>query len=123
MELLKLRCFFCGLVYMSRDMCEYANFFMLQGRVSQLEGELAQSRIREKELIQRVRLASLFLLYSKLVWHEYSLKHFTTQYRLLKTPQKRALENTVRKGENGSNQHFLLFPQCFLLYQREKSSF
>ena len=24
------------------------------------------------------------------------------------------------KGENAENQHFLLFPQCFLLYQREK---
>ena len=24
------------------------------------------------------------------------------------------VENTVRKGENAGNQHFLLFPQCFL---------
>ena len=31
---------------------------------------------------------------------------------------KRTLENTVGKGENAGNQHFLLFPQCFLLYQR-----
>ena len=29
----------------------------------------------------------------------------------------------MRKGENAGNQHFLLFPQYFLLYQREKSSF
>ena len=29
-------------------------------------------------------------------------------------------ENTVGKGENAGNQHFLLFPQCFLLYQRKK---
>ena len=35
-----------------------------------------------------------------------------------------ALENNVRKGENAGNQHFLLFfPQYFLLYQSEKSSF
>ena len=27
------------------------------------------------------------------------------------------------KGVNAGNQHLLLFPQCFLLYQREKSSF
>ena len=37
--------------------------------------------------------------------------------------KKKDLENTVRKGENAGNQHFLLFPQCFLLYQREKLSF
>ena len=24
------------------------------------------------------------------------------------------VENTVGKGENAGNQHFLLFPQCFL---------
>ena len=35
------------------------------------------------------------------------------------TLEKKALENTVGKGENAGNQHFLLFPQCFLLYQRE----
>ena len=29
-------------------------------------------------------------------------------------------ENIVGKGENGGNQHFLLFPQCFLFYQEEK---
>ena len=32
------------------------------------------------------------------------------------------LENTLGKGENACNQHFLLFPHCFLLYQREKLS-
>ena len=26
------------------------------------------------------------------------------------------------KGENAGNQHFLFFPQCFLLHQREKSA-
>ena len=31
--------------------------------------------------------------------------------------RKKALENTVGKGENAGNQHFLLFPQCFLPYQ------
>ena len=38
------------------------------------------------------------------------------------TLKKKALENTVGKGENAGNQHFLLFPQYFLLYQGEKSS-
>ena len=36
------------------------------------------------------------------------------------TLKKKALENTVGKEENAGNQHFLLFPQCFLfLSQRE----
>ena len=38
------------------------------------------------------------------------------------TPRKGPFENTVGKGENAGNQHFL-FPQCFLPYQRQKSSF
>ena len=32
-------------------------------------------------------------------------------------PKKKALKNIVGKGENAGNQHFLFFPQCFLLYQ------
>ena len=39
------------------------------------------------------------------------------------TLQKKALENAVGKGENAGNQHFLLFPLCFLLSYREKSSY
>ena len=27
---------------------------------------------------------------------------------------KKAMDNTVGKGENAGNQHFLLFPQCCL---------
>ena len=30
------------------------------------------------------------------------------------TPKKKPLENIGGKGENAGNQHFLLFPQCFL---------
>ena len=48
---------------------------------------------------------------------------FTTQSRLLTTLRKKALENTVGKGENAGNLHFVLFPQYFLRYQEEKSSF
>ena len=40
-----------------------------------------------------------------------------------KDPTEEASENTVEKGENAGNQHFLLFQQCFLLDQREKLSF
>ena len=28
--------------------------------------------------------------------------------------KERAVENIVGKGENAGNQHFLLFPQCYL---------
>ena len=38
------------------------------------------------------------------------------------TLTNKALENTVGKEENAGDQHFLHFPQWFLLYQREKSS-
>ena len=34
--------------------------------------------------------------------------------------KKKALKNTAGKEENAGSQHFLLFPQCFLLYQRGK---
>ena len=38
-------------------------------------------------------------------------------------PDKEAFKNIVGKGENAGNQHFLLFPQCFQAYQRQKLSF
>ena len=34
---------------------------------------------------------------------------------------KKLFENIVGKEENAGNQHFLLFPQCFLSYARQKS--
>ena len=38
------------------------------------------------------------------------------------SPWKReTFENLVRKGENPGYQHILLFPQCFLPYQRLNS--
>ena len=35
----------------------------------------------------------------------------------------KAFENIVGTGKNAGNQHFILFPQCILPYQSEKSSF
>ena len=32
----------------------------------------------------------------------------------LKPLRKKPFENVVEKGDNDSNQHFLLFPKCFL---------
>ena len=36
--------------------------------------------------------------------------------------KQRTLENIVGKRENHSNQHFLLFTQCFLPYEKQNSS-
>ena len=47
---------------------------------------------------------------------EITKKPFTTQSRLLTPLKKKAFENIVGKGENAGNQHFLLFPQCFLFF-------
>ena len=49
--------------------------------------------------------------------------NFTTESRLLKTQYKKPFENMVRKGENAGNQHFLLFPQCFLPFPEQISIF
>ena len=48
---------------------------------------------------------------------------FTTQSQLLTTVRKKTLENIVRKGENAGNKDFLLFPQCFLPYLRQKNRY
>ena len=44
---------------------------------------------------------------------------FTKQSRRLTTLQKMPFENIVGKEENAGNQHFLLFPQCFLSYPEQ----
>ena len=36
---------------------------------------------------------------------------------------KKPLEKIVGKGENAGNQHFLLFPQCFLPLENQVSIF
>ena len=48
---------------------------------------------------------------------------FTTQSRLLTILTKKAFENIVGKGENSGNQHFLLYPQCFLLITKTNFNF
>ena len=53
----------------------------------------------------------------------YFCDHLPRQSRFSTTLKKKAFENTEEKGENAGNQYFLLFPQCFLLYQAENSSF
>ena len=36
---------------------------------------------------------------------------------------KESFENIMGKGENAGNQHFLLFPQCFLPFPKQISTF
>ena len=47
----------------------------------------------------------------------------TSQILILKHQEPTAFENIVGKGENARNEPFLLFPQCFLLYQKSVSPF
>ena len=44
---------------------------------------------------------------------------FTTQSQLLMAQEKQPFENIVGNGEYAGQQQFLLFSQCFLLYQRQ----
>ena len=46
---------------------------------------------------------------------------FNTQPRVLMTLKKNYFENFVGNRENVGYLHFLLFPPCFLPYQRQKS--
>ena len=46
-----------------------------------------------------------------------------TKQSLVLTFKTKPFENIVGKGENAGNQHFLLFSQCFLSYQRRIRKF
>ena len=59
--------------------------------------------------------------YISCIWPLFEL--FTTYSRLLTSLGKKPFENIEGKGENAGYQHFLIFPQCFLPYLRQKSSF
>ena len=48
--------------------------------------------------------------------------YYLKQSHILTTLGKKPLENIVRKGEHAEYQHFLLFPQCFLLYDDKSLS-
>ena len=48
--------------------------------------------------------------------HTYLIPYHTIP--TLTTLRKMPFENILGKGENAGNQHFLLFPQCFLPYQK-----
>ena len=48
---------------------------------------------------------------------------FIKQAQVLKATRKTVFENIVGKGENAGNQHFLLFPQCFLPFRKQSLVF
>ena len=58
-----------------------------------------------------------------LLMHSYHTLYqlFITQSRFLTTLGKTPFENIVGKGENAGNQHFLLFPRCFLPFPNRNS--
>ena len=51
----------------------------------------------------------------------YGNELFAMQEKVLTTLKKMAFKNIAGKGENAGNQHFLLFPLCFILIFRIKS--
>ena len=74
-------------------------------------------------IAQKLDRESLFCFQSFIVWVSEFYYPFTTQSRCLMTLGKRAFENIVGKGENAGNQHFLIFPQFFLPFPKQISSF
>ena len=51
------------------------------------------------------------------------IKPLPNDSRILMTPWRMPFKSMVGKGENAGDQHFLLFPKCFLLFDRQISSF
>ena len=51
------------------------------------------------------------------------LKTLWEKEKMLVTCKRGPFENNVGKGENAGNQHFLLFPECFLLFLKQISLF
>ena len=53
----------------------------------------------------------------------YTKEQFLTLYHKITTLKKKPFENNVGKEENAGNQHFLLFPECFLPFPRQSLIF
>ena len=68
-------------------------------------------------------------MYSKASWPESQTRNFVVKvkglplYHAIPTLYKNPCENIVGRGENTGNQHFLLFPQCFLPFPKQISIF
>ena len=64
-------------------------------------------------------LLSDFSVYGIHVFVRYCLNTLLLSDDFKRLPRTQTFENNVGKGENTGYQHFLLFPLCFLLNQRE----
>ena len=61
----------------------------------------------DKFRASRLKNAEVNLCYVNLLPHSLTFNN----------PEEEGFENIVGKGENACNQHYPLFPQCFLLYR------
>ena len=60
------------------------------------------------------------LIFDEIFLQIYTIIQNLTLYNtipILTPMERKAFENILEKGENAGNQHFLLFPQCFLFFQ------
>ena len=82
-----------------------------------------QVRTGERPYFKTVRIISLGLVYHVTEFPRVkkilTLSLFITQSPLLTTLGKNPFENIVGQGENAGDQHFLLFPPCFLSFPRQ----
>ena len=69
---------------------------------------------------EKMLVISIFFHPIKDKFHHLTLYHTIPTFM---TPIEKAFENIVGKGENAGNQHFLLFPQCFLSFTKQISNF
>ena len=58
----------------------------------------------------------------KTLWEKEKMLAFYHTIPTLMTLGKKTFENIVGKGENAGNQHFLLFPHCFLFFPKQISN-
>ena len=78
--------------------------------------------IWEKE---KILVTNILSISSKFAKNQLIKGYFYTAHTIptLNDLGQKAFENIVGKGENAGNQHFLLLPRCFLLYQGHNNHF
>ena len=74
---------------------------------------------KPKEPVQTTLYTCVTPLYNT----EVECELFITQSQLLTTLYKKPFQNIVGKRENAGDQRFLLFPQCFLPFPKQISTF
>ena len=89
-----------------------------------LKKKMFRKKLQEKKKKEKIVLKEMFhvirmVLVLKVKGTSERFSHFNSlrhNPRLLKPLANTTFENIVGKGENAVNQHFPLFPQCFLLF-------